>query len=154
MDFNSIIPFRNKDEGYLSNLHNEVDKVFNSFLKGIYDEGSLRNISPNVDISETDKELKVTAELPGVKEEDLSITLNDNILTMTGEKKMEKEEKGKTFHKIERSYGQFSRSFTIPFKANSDTVEASFEKGLLNIVIPKPEGTESRANKIAIKKKN
>lgn len=157
MDFKSIIPFH-KENNYLSDLHNEVDKVFHSFLKDFsekpFSQMQESLVSPNVDLSETDKELKVTAELPGVKEEDVSITLNDNILTIKGEKKMEKEEKGKTFHRVERSYGQFSRSFTLPFKADPNKVDASFEKGLLNIVVTKPEGAELKTSKITIKSKN
>lgn len=157
MSFKSIVPF-NKGGNYLLDLHNEVDKVFNTFLKDFSEKpfGKLSEelFSPIVDVSETDKELTVTAELPGVKEEDVSVSLNDNILTIKGEKKMEKEEKGKTFQRIERSYGQFSRSFTLPFKADASKVDATFEKGLLNIIIAKPKDAVSKANNIKIKKKN
>ncbi|HAF07197.1 TPA: heat-shock protein [candidate division WOR-3] len=97
------------------------------------------NWTPSMDISETDKEFFVTVELPGLKKEDITLSIDNNVLTIEGERKSEKEEKGKTFHRIERSYGKFYRSVTLPKKVDEDNIKASFKDGLLNITIPKVE---------------
>ena len=108
--------------------------------------------TPSIDVSETDTEMTVDAELPGVEENDIDVTLTDNLLTIRGEKKQEKEEKKKDYHLTERSYGSFSRSMTLPFDADPAKIKASFKDGVLTITLPKPPEVKAKVKKIAIGK--
>ncbi|HEX2868434.1 MAG TPA: Hsp20/alpha crystallin family protein [Ignavibacteriales bacterium] len=124
----------------LENFSNRVQRYFEDFpgfgmdLSGAF--------SPRIDISEDEKHLYVEAELPGIRKEDLKITLHDNILTLRGEKKRVEEQKDKNFYRNERTYGTFTRSFTLPVEVDSDKVDAKFEDGALMIkmekINPKP----------------
>jgi HSP20 family protein len=96
---------------------------------------------PAVDIQETDNEFAVKADLPDVKKEDIKVELANGVLTIEGERKKEKEEKGKKFHRIERQYGQFVRRFALPADIDGTTVKAEFKDGVLNVHVPKsPNG--------------
>ncbi len=99
---------------------------------------------PSVDIAETKDEIKVKAEVPGMTKEDISISLADNVLTLRGEKKQEKEEKGKTFYRMERSYGSFARSFSLPTAVLANKVKAVYKDGVLEITLPKSEQVKSK----------
>jgi HSP20 family protein len=107
---------------------------------------------PRIDVSETDSELKIEAELPGVEEKDIEVVLSDGRLTIKGEKKAEKEEKKKDYHLVERSYGSFARSIGLPFEADSDKVKASFSKGVLTVTVPKPPEVKAKEKKIQVGK--
>ncbi len=109
-----------------------------------------KNWAPAFDISENEKEYMVSAELPGIDEKDLDITITGGMLSVKGEKKKEKEEKGETYHRIERSYGSFSRSFRIPDAVQEDKVGATYKDGILKLILPKAK--ESTVKKITIKK--
>ena len=100
--------------------------------------------SPSVDISEDDKEFLVKAELPDVKREDIKVNVENGVLTTTGERKFETEEKGKKYHRIERSYGSFTRSFTLPEAVKADKVAAEFKDGLLHVRLPKDESAKPK----------
>ena len=106
--------------------------------------------SPPVDISEDDKEYLVKAELPELKKEEVKVSVENGQLTISGERKTEKEEKGKKYHRIERSYGSFIRSFTLPDAVNSDKVSAEFKDGLLTVHLPKDEKAKPKAIEISI----
>ena len=93
--------------------------------------------TPSVDISETDGEFQIKAELPGVKKEDVKVTLENGILTLQGERKQEREDKDLKFHRVERSYGQFVRSFTLPDLVDDAKVKAEYKDGVLNLSLPK-----------------
>ena len=108
--------------------------------------------APRIDVSETDAELKIEAELPGVDEKDLEVVLSDGRLTIKGEKKAEKEEKKKDYHLVERSYGSFARSIGLPFEADPGQVKASFAKGVLTVTVPKPPEVKAKEKKIQIGK--
>src|SRR5574338_501658 len=95
--------------------------------------------TPTVDISETEAEYVIKAELPEVRKEDVKVTVEDGVLTILGERKQEKEEKGKKFHRIERSYGRFVRSFTLPDSVDEALVKAEYADGVLNLHLPKSE---------------
>jgi HSP20 family protein len=99
---------------------------------------------PSVDITETKDDIKVAAEVPGMTKEDISISLSDNVLTLRGEKKKEKEEKGKTFYRMERSYGSFARSFTLPSAVLANKVKAVHKDGILEITLPKAEEVKTK----------
>jgi HSP20 family protein len=156
---NPLIPFGNEEEP-LSDLHREIDRAFKTMFRGHNGnrlwsaENSLAAISPNVDVSETDKEITIIAELPGVKESDVNVSIQDNTLIISGEKKSEKKEENKTYHRVERSYGKFIRSFPLPFEVKTNAVDATFEKGLLRISIPKPSRAETKSNSVKIKSKD
>ncbi|MDE0484948.1 MAG: Hsp20/alpha crystallin family protein [Candidatus Poribacteria bacterium] len=94
---------------------------------------------PSADISETDDSFEVRAELPGVTKDDVHISVKDNLLTIKGEKRQEKTDDSKDFHRVERSYGSFERKFTLPPKVEVDSIKAEFKDGVLTLSIPKPE---------------
>ena len=109
-----------------------------------YDMLKMADWTPSVDVSETDKEFVIKAEIPGVKKEDVKVTIEHGMLTIKGERKMEKEEKGKKFHRIERSYGSFVRSFRIPDGVDESKVKAEFKDGMMTIALPKSEKVKPR----------
>jgi HSP20 family protein len=111
-------------------------------------------LSPRVDVAETKDAIEVTAELPGVDEKDLDVTLADGVLTVRGEKKTARDEqdKDKNWHVVERSYGSFSRAIPLPFDPDPAKVEAKFDKGVLHIHLPKPAEVAKKQQKIEIKK--
>lgn len=100
---------------------------------------------PAVDISETDAEYLIKAELPEVKKEDVKVTVQHGVLTIHGERKHEKEEKGKRYHRVERSYGSFTRSFTLPDEVDETKVRADFKDGMLHLHLPKSEKAKPKA---------
>lgn len=101
---------------------------------------------------EGDKEMKVSAELPGLDEEDVEVTLANNVLTISGEKKDEKQDRGKNYYRMERSYGSFKRSISVPLEVDTDKVEATFKQGVLTITLPKTAAAQRR-KRIAVKTK-
>ena len=105
--------------------------------------------SPAFDIKETDKEYLITAELPGMDIKDVDVTLTEGVLSVKGEKKHEKEDKGENYHRIERRYGSFHRSFRIPGKVEAEKIDASYKDGILKLTLPKSEGSETK--KIEVK---
>lgn len=106
--------------------------------------------TPSADIHETDNAYVIKAEIPGVKKEDVKVTVEDGVLTIRGERKAEKEETGKKFHRIERSYGSFLRSFRMPDMADDGTAKAEFKDGMLNITLPKSEKARTKAVNIEV----
>jgi HSP20 family protein len=119
------------------------DTVLPSFLS------EERSFVPVFDITENKDTYTVVAELPGMDESDLTVTFSDGILTVEGEKKQESENKGETYHRIERRYGSFRRSFRIPDDIQEDNIEATYKNGVLTLTVPKSE--EKEARKIEIK---
>ncbi|NOU11560.1 MAG: Hsp20/alpha crystallin family protein [Nitrospira sp.] len=101
--------------------------------------------TPSVDISETEQEYQIKAEIPDVKKEDVKVTVEDGVLTIQGERKHEKEEKGKKYHRIERSYGSFVRTFSLPDVIEEEKVKADFKDGVLNLHLPKSEKAKPKA---------
>jgi HSP20 family protein len=106
--------------------------------------------APSVDISEDAKEWLVKADLPEVKKEDVKVTVENGLLTITGERKFEKEEKDKKYHRIERSYGNFLRSFTLPDAADGSKVNAEFKDGVLKVHLPKSEKAKPKAEEVKV----
>lgn len=105
---------------------------------------------PSVDVSETDGEYQIKAEIPDVKKEDVKVIVEDGVLTIQGERKREKEEKGKKYHRVERSYGSFVRSFTLPDLVDEEMVKAEFKDGVLNLQLPKSEKAKPKAIEITV----
>ena len=140
------------------NPFREMEDLFDRYTKAVgWPHGSSQDIisagdwAPRVDISETDKEFTIKAEIPEVKKEDVKVTLDNGILSIRGERKQEKEEKGKKYHKIERHYGSFSRSFTLPDNIDVSKVEAVFKDGMLNLRIPKTAAEKSKLIEVQVK---
>ena len=126
------------------------DRFFNDFsLPSLFDED--RVVVPAFDISETEKEYVITGEIPGMDVKDLNVTLLDGRLTIRGEKKHEAEEKHENYHRVERHYGSFERSFRIPENVKTDELKATYKDGILRLTLPKAE--VSQVKKIEVKEK-
>jgi HSP20 family protein len=133
-------------------MQREMNKMFDNFFRGGDEPGLLSsNWIPAVDVAEEDNEYVVKIELPGVNKDDVKITLESNILTIRGEKKAEKETKEKNYHRMERSYGSFQRSFTLPTSVKNDKIDAEYNNGILSITLPKAE--EAKPKQIEVKVK-
>ena len=111
---------------------------------------SLADWTPTCNVSETAEEYRIDAELPGVKSEDLEVNVEDRILTLRGERRDKREEKGKKYHRVESSYGSFMRRFTLPDDADEDQVAADFKDGVLSVRIARAAPRESKARKIEV----
>ena len=152
----SYLPsFFGRDDDPFGSLFREVQKTFEDFsrrspLAGLGSD----MLAPRIDIAESKDAIDLTAELPGVDEKDVDVTLADGVLTIRGEKKAERDEKDKdkNWHVVERSYGSFSRAISLPFDPDSAKVEAKFEKGVLHIHLPKPAEVAKKQQKIEVKK--
>jgi HSP20 family protein len=125
------------------------DDAFNDFLVPLKEDVSTRSWMPPVDIHETDDALVLHAEIPGLSKDDLEITVEKNVLTIAGERRFEKDVKEENYHRRERSYGRFSRAFSLPSNVQADKVDASVKDGVLHLVLPKAE--EAKPRKIAIR---
>jgi HSP20 family protein len=133
-------------------MQQEIDRLFNRFTHGgTTSDGSTSTWLPAVDIVEHENAYLVSLELPGVRKEDVKITVANDVLTVKGEKKGEKESKGKNYHRIERTFGSFHRSFILPTMVRSDQIEASYDSGILTITLPKLE--EAKPKEIEVKVK-
>ena len=106
--------------------------------------------APAMDVQETDKEYLIKADLPDVKKEDVKVAFEEGILSVEGERKQEKEEKGKKFHRIERAYGSFVRTFMVPDNIDEAKVSAEFKDGLLNVHLPKTEKAKHKAIEVMV----
>jgi len=153
MNLRSLIPIgRNRSVASpFMSLQREIDRLFEDFSRGfptIAGNGATA-LMPSMDVTETDKEIEITAELPGLEEKDVQINVADNILTIRGEKKAEKEQKDKNYRLVERSYGSFERTLELPEGVNADAIKANISKGLLKVTVPKPAPTQ--AKKIEVK---
>ena len=156
MNLRSLMPIgrdRNvarSDNPFMS-LQREIDRLFDDFTRGFpaFSSGGAGELLPSVDVTETDKQIEITAELPGLEEKDVQVNFADNVLTIRGEKKAEKEEKDKTFRLVERSYGSFVRSLELPEGVNADAIKASIDKGVLKVTVPKP--APAQVKKIDVK---
>ena len=147
------VPVRREEDHPFSLLRREMDEVFENFFSG-FDMPFASNLdvfTPKVDLAETDKEIKVSAELPGMDEKDIDLSVNRDTLTIKGEKKSEKEEKGKDYYHVERSYGSFTRTIPIPVEVDLEKVDAEFKKGVLTITMPKTAKALKETKKITVK---
>lgn len=150
----SSVPVRKEDENPFYALQRDINSVFENFFRDfdLMPFGrSFEGFTPKVDVLETEKEIKITAELPGMDEKDIDVSVNKDTVTIKGEKKTEKEDKGKDYYRMERSYGSFCRTIPLPIEVNIDKAEAKFSKGVLTIVLPKTEAAIKETKKIAIK---
>jgi HSP20 family protein len=132
-------PFRE-----LRGLHDEMSRLFSGAVPAGGDEFSRGAWSPNVDIFEDSDKLIVEAELPGMNRDDFEVNVENNVLTLKGERKFEKKTEGDNYHRVERSYGGFTRQFTLPQSVTAEGATADFDNGVLRIALPKREETKAR----------
>lgn len=118
-------------------LQNQVNRLFQDFSRGSDELSTTGTFVPATDVYEDEHNITLKLEVPGVSEKDLDIRLENNTLTVRGERKFEKEEKEENFRRVERQYGTFVRSFTLPSTVDSDNINASYDKGVLSITMPK-----------------
>lgn len=152
----------------LSTLRDDIDRAFDRMFQDWPRMGALRPsdffgggeffgkataIAPRVDVSEDDNAYEITAEMPGVEEKDIEVSVREDRLTLRGEKKSEKEEKKKDYHMTERSYGSFERSFRLPPDVDAGKIGAEFASGILKLTLPKTAEAKAKERKIAIKAK-
>ena len=147
-----------EDQHPMQALKQEMDDIFESWTKDLKlpeMTWSRTEFRPRVNISETDKDMLITAELPGVDQKDIDITVSGDQLLIKGEKKSEveekKDEKGRAFHRVERSFGSFQRLMSLPYEFDPDKVQAFFKDGVLTLTVPKPTEAQKKTKKIEIK---
>ena len=166
MNVRDLIPWnRNQDRGMMTaprieaanplvDLQRDMNRVFDDFFRG-FDLPQVFGRSatwPNMDVAETDTEYKVTAELPGLEEKDVELTLRENTLTISGEKRDEREEKNEGRYYAERFVGRFSRTVPLPEEVDADKVAAAFKNGVLTVVMPKSHRARETSKRIPIQK--
>jgi len=148
------VPVKRETHDPFSLMHHDMESLFDDFFRGFdldpFFGPDISSYSPKVDVKESDKEIKVLAELPGMDEKEINVSLNKDSLTLRGEKKEEKEENDKGYHRLERSYGSFCRTIPIPVEFENDKVTASYKKGILTITIPKSKKVIEEKKKIKI----
>jgi HSP20 family protein len=165
MNPTSLVPFRGRTSLTRTNvdmfgsLQREIDRLFDDFMRGAALPAQATGLMPSIDISESDKDIEITAELPGLERKDVDISLEDNVLTIRGEKKVEMQSSdskqgkegnaNKNPRVTERMYGAFYRAIQLPPGIDSSKVQAMMSKGVLKITVPKPP--QSQAKKIEVK---
>ena len=148
------LPVRREEYHPLSLLREEMNTLFDNFFRGFELEpfrSHFEAFSPNINVKESEKDISVTAELPGMDDKDIDISLTRESLTIKGEKKEDREEKGKNYYRMERSFGSFSRSIPLPAEIDVDKVKAEFKKGVLTVRLPKTPKAIKETKKISVK---
>ena len=141
-------------------LRSEMDRLFDSFTGGLptfpsmFGPGGTRGfaLTPSIDVKETDKEIVVETELPGLDEKDISLTVQNGVLTIQGEKKLDYDEEKENYHVMERRYGSFQRSLRLPDTVDDNKIDARFDNGVLKVTLPKRPELAGEQRKIEIKK--
>lgn len=166
MNLGSLVPWRDKSpaparrDEYLDpfvSFRREVDRMFDDFFNG-FGGRSVRGLgngwqglTPTVDVTETEKDVVVTAELPGLDDKDFEVTLTGDLLTIKGEKRAEHEQRNGDGYYMERRFGTFSRSVQLPFEVKDEKVDARYDKGVLTIRVPKPADAQRTMRRIEVK---
>ncbi len=163
MQIRDLIPWGSKgsdlakrDEGNpVASLQQDVNRIFEDFWRR-FDQpfgalGRWEAGGPRTDVAETENELEISVELPGIDQKDIDVSLTDTALTIKGEKKSERSENSKGYHLSERSYGSFYRSIPLPSGVDTEKADAKFKNGVLTVTLPKTEEARSRLKKIAVK---
>ncbi len=159
MTLNDLIPWRRREKNVpvrreevhpTEALQRNMNGMFDEFFEGFgiapfraFDK-TWDVFSPRVDVVESDDEIKIAAELPGMDAQDIDVSLSNDVLTISGEKKAEEEHKGRNYYRMERSYGSFQRSIPLPLEVEANKVNAAFKNGVLTITLPKTAESKSR----------
>ncbi len=157
---NALTPSRSRSSGLrgfnpLTSLNRDINRLFDDFLQPaalptMADAAvATALITPQINVSETDNEIRVTAELPGVGLDDLQVDVTDDMVVIRGEKRLERNDGDENYHFVERAYGSFQRTVQLPFAADPDQIRASFENGVLTILVPKSE-QQQRTHRIDV----
>jgi HSP20 family protein len=144
---------RRQGQNPIRALHDEMESLFDNFFHGFEIEPTGRRTQafiPSLNVSEDDKHIEVTAELPGMDEKDIEVNVSNDFLTIKGEKKIEQEEKGKNYYRVERSFGSFHRAVPLSAEVDENKVQAAFKKGVLKITLPKKTPQQAQTKKIEI----
>ena len=154
----SDLTIQREGDDALLDFRNQMNRLFDSFferpfsLSPYFGESTFsRDFAPQLDVSETEKEISISAELPGMEPEDIHITLDRHMLTISGEKRAEKEDKGKHYYRVERSYGNFQRSIALPEGVDENKIDATFKRGVLKINLPKTAEFQKQSKRIQVK---
>lgn len=145
-----------RDTDPILKMQREMNRMFESFFDNPF--GAMRSMenwegfAPNIDVYETDKEIKMDVELPGMDEKNIDISLHNGILTISGKREDEETQKEKSYYRHERTFGSFRRSIQLPDEVDEDRIDASYSKGILKITLPKSEQSVTSRRKIEIKK--
>ncbi len=138
----------------LEDVSKQLNRIFGKFPARTEQPGrellATADWAPSVDITETDTAYLIKGEIPGVNKEDIKVNIENGMLTMCGERKQEKEEKGKKFHRIERSYGSFVRSFRLPDNVDEAAIKAEFKDGMLNVTLPKSTQAKTKSTNVTV----
>jgi HSP20 family protein len=167
MPISDLLPWNREKEKYALqkrdefdplDMQREMNQMIETFFEAPFTPAHMRrwldedtSFTPRVDVSESETEISIRADLPGMEEKDIHLTVESNTLTISGEKQMEKEEKERTFHRVERRFGSFTRTIGLPESMDYERIHASFKNGVLTVKIPKPESTVTQRKRIPIK---
>ena len=162
MELNDLVPFRQRRRqaeranalSPFERMHEEMERLFDDFLPQFTAgrDGEARfGALASIDLSETDDALELTADLPGMEEDDIDVTLRDGAIVIRGERKHETEEEKKNYYRSERAYGAFSRTVPLPCDVDEESVNAKFKKGVLTVHLPKSQSAKENERKISIK---
>jgi HSP20 family protein len=154
----SSMSVRRRGEDSLLDLRSQMNRLFDEFferpfgLSPFFGESTfMEDFAPRMDISETEKDITISAELPGLEPDEINIAIERNTLTISGEKQAEKEDKGKRYYRVERSYGNFHRSIPLPDEVDEDQIDATFKRGVLKVKLPKTKAAQVESKRITIK---
>lgn len=136
----------------LFDVEQRMQRLMDSFFSNgtLNDDGILSSFALAVDIAEHNDYYEVTVDIPGVQKDDIKVTLEDRTLTISGEKKFENEEKKDAYHRIERRYGRFERSFTLPSSTKTEKIDAKYNNGVLTLIVPKKEEAKQRTIEVKV----
>jgi len=149
---------RRREQDPFFDLHSQMNRIFDEFFERPFGPSPffgempmVREFTPSIDINETHKEITIMAELPGMEPEEIEISLDRNGLSLKGEKRADKEEKGKQYYRVERSFGSFQRVIPLPCEVDEDKIDATYKRGVLKIVLPKAQPEQEISRRISIK---
>ena len=161
MELNDLVPFRHRRRqaarstalNPFEHMHEEMDRMFEDFLPQAFNVRGVDQrvgLLASIDLSETDDALELKADLPGMKEDEIDVTLRGNALLISGERKLDSEERRKNYYRSERAYGAFSRTIPLPCEVDEDHIDARFKKGVLTVHMPKSSEAREHQRKIKI----
>jgi HSP20 family protein len=154
MGSKNITTRNEKNTNPLSNFHGEMNDFFDRFVKEIFPDKEQSNFIPKIEVKDEENQYIVSAEIPGMKEEDIDISFEDNTLILQGEKQNESKREGKGYYRSEMSYGSFYRAIPMSKDINSDTISATYDKGVLSVTFEKNPESNRKSKKISIGSKN
>ncbi len=140
----TLVPWTTSPTRLFESLRREMNELMDQFFGSDGGTDLTLWFAPRINLAETDQEFEVTVDLPGMKPEDFSVELKEGQLWITGERRQETEEKGKTYHRVERQYGRFQRVIPLPAAVNPDKIEAQYKDGVLHITLPKDETAQPK----------